>query len=560
MCCYFLCYNKNRIFMQIIVDIFLIIMYIIMFLFLISVMWKFYSMYISQKFMTDMANNFRLLEIKLPREIFKSPEATEIAINAFLQGGGVGTWYNRTWQGKVPTFFSLEIASLEGEVKFFVRCEKKFVELVTNNFYSQYPGIEITEAEDYVTKIFYDHRYKHVSLWGLTNKLSESFFLPKTIDSGREAVKDEELSIPADFRMLKTYIDYKEDKDPKEEFEHDPLTPVLEWMGSLRAGEYGWYQLILQDAGKFNKKAFPKTYHCEATHEEFTLKELADERRKQIRKENKRKIKVGEVVKDDFGYVKTMDNPNYKEVKDKETGEITITGEKKIVLTYSSDFFTDEEKKKGYKLVDDGKNLKDSELSEEAKEELKIINRKLQKPLLRAAMRVMYIARSDSSSKMGSHVQSLLSMFKQYTGPGYNGFVPNTSDNYEYSWQDTMKRRKPWRSEEMFEAYAEREAFYPHVPDRTKAESAIGKFLLGYGIDSWADIALFNYSLGTRKLIRLLYEGVFDPFGHPRAEGVFTLNLEEVASLWHLPGLVATTPGIKRIDSLKSDAPDNLPR
>jgi hypothetical protein len=58
----------------------------------------------------------------------------------------------------LPVFFSLEIASLEGDVKFFIRTQKKFVQLIQNNFYSQYPNIEITEAEDYVTKIYYDHR------------------------------------------------------------------------------------------------------------------------------------------------------------------------------------------------------------------------------------------------------------------------------------------------------------------------------------------------------------------------------------------------------------------
>ena len=33
---------------------------------------------------------------------------------------------------------------------------------------------------------------------------------------------------------MKTYVDFGLDKDPKEEFKHDPLTPILEWFGSLK--------------------------------------------------------------------------------------------------------------------------------------------------------------------------------------------------------------------------------------------------------------------------------------------------------------------------------------
>ena len=38
---------------------------------------------------------------------------------------------------------------------------------------------------------------------------------------------------------------------------------------------------------------------------------------------------------------------------------------------------------------------------------------------------------------------------------------------------------------------------------------------------------------------------------HPHADNAFVLNLEELATLWHLPGAAATTPGIRRVDSVK---------
>lgn len=523
--------------MQIIVDIILFLILVFSFLLILAWIWKFWNMYTQQKYLSSM--DFVLLEIKLPREIFKSPEAMEIIANAFLQGGGVGSWYVRNWKGAVPTFFSLEIASLEGDVKFYVRCEKKFVQLIKNNFYSQYPGIQMIEAEDYVTSIFYEHRSKDVAFWGLTNKLSDTFTLSKTPGKNRDDAKDEDLKVPADYKMIRTYVDFKQDKDPKEEFEHDPLTPVLEWLGSLKKGEYAYYQIMVQDTGKWNGSAFPKTYHCEATHEEFTLKELADERRKQLRTKITPGHKKGEIVYDEYG------NEKKKTVK-KEDG--TITEE---FLTYGKDVPA---------KVD---IIKDNEMAYEDREEIERIHRKLSKPLLRAAIRVVYIAKNENAN-VGQNVQSLLSVFKQYTGPGYNSFAPNVSDPYTYSWENTKKKRTPWRHEEMFEAYVEREGFYIHLPGRENAETWYGKLLASLfvrkGLDHWADVALFDKSLGFRKKFRLIYEGFMDPFGHPHAEDVFTINLEELASLWHLPGTVATTPGIKRIDSITTQAPDNLPR
>jgi predicted component of type VI protein secretion system len=63
-----------------------------------------------------------------------------------------------------------------------------------------------------------------------------------------------------------------------------------------------------------------------------------------------------------------------------------------------------------------------------------------------------------------------------------------------------------------------------------------------------------------RKLFRMVYEAIFYPFDHPSADDVvFMLNLEEIATLWHLPGAVAATPTLPRIDSTKGVAPVNLP-
>jgi len=534
--------------MQLVLDIFLFLIYLSLFLLMCAYVWRFWLLYINQKYLSNI--KWVMLEIKIPREVFKSPEAMEIVFNAFLQGGGVGTWYNRNFEGKLPAFFSLEIESDQGEIHFYIRTESKFKQLIQNNLYSQYPGIEVLDRGDfdYTTRIMYEHRAETVDIWGITFKLGNPFNITKTKDredalSGvldkikdEKAKKDEEkklLKLQGDFLPIRTYIDFKQDKDPKEEYEHDPITPILEWLGSLRKGEYGWYQMLVQDTGKWDGKVFPKTYHLGATHEEFTLAELAKERLEQIRTGETEIKKAGSEVVDEYGNVKMIDNPEYVRNADG-----TDNGKpKKIALTYGKDVVVTKSKIGG-----------EINLKEEDKIEIKRIVAKMQKPLLRTIMRVAYLKNSkESKGDFGQNVQSTLSLFKHFSYPSYNGFAPTPiGAMYNYDWEDTFKRRKPWRKEEFFEAYVEREGFYPHMEDRKN-------------LDYWLDISLFNGNLALRKKIKMLYEAFFDPFGHPHPEDVFTLNLEELATLYHLPGSVATTPGLHRIDSTKVDAPSNLP-
>lgn len=506
--------------MQLVIDIILFLIYLSLFLLLCAYLWKFWLMYANQKYLNGL--NWVVLEIKIPREVFKSPEAMEIVANAFLQGGGVGTWYDRNFLGKLPAFFSLEIESDQGEIKFYIRTEKKFKQIIQNNLYSQYPGIEVSEAEDYTTKIFYDHRTEDVSLWGITYKTGSTF---------EKEVGNKETKLPADFLPIRTYIDFRQDRDPAEEYEHDPITPILEWLGSLRIGEYGWYQIVVQDTGKWNGKDFPKTYMLESTHEYFDLGELAKMKLEQIRTGAVELKKKGEVIEDEYGNVKMIDNPKYARNEDG-----TDNGEaKKIPLTYGKD------------VTILKKVIGEMNLSEEDKLEIKRITSKLQKPLVRSVMRVAYLQdKSKAKGDFGQNIQSTLSILKQYTYPTYNKFTPTPTSPYNYKWQNTMQRREPWRAEEFYEAFVEREGFYPHIKDRKN-------------VDHFADVSLFSASLGFRKKFRMLYEGFFDPFGHPHASEVFTLSLEELASLYHLPGQVATTPGLNRIDSTKVDAPSNLP-
>jgi hypothetical protein len=157
-------------------------------------------------------------------------------------------------------------------------------------------------------------------------------------------------------------------------------------------------------------------------------------------------------------------------------------------------------------------------------------------------MRALYVTRKENFN--ASHIQDILSLTKPFIGA--NSFSPKPTDPYDYPWQDIGKKRSAWRSEEKFEEYVEREGFFPHTGDRKS-------------LQSFEDMFFWGSSMKQRKLFRMIFESIFYPFDHPHADEAFTLNLEEIATLWHLPGATAATPTLPRIDSNKGVAPVNLP-
>ncbi len=162
-----------------------------------------------------------LLEIKLPREIFKSPRAAEFFIGGMFQTALEGNWFEKYWKGQVRSHFSLEIVSIDGAVHFFVWTKAGHKAQIEANLYSQYPGIEIFEVPDYTLPVSYDPAVN--AMWASEFDLTKPDAFP-----------------------IKTYIDYGMDKDPKEEFKIDPLTPLLEFLGGLPRGNQAWIQIIVR--------------------------------------------------------------------------------------------------------------------------------------------------------------------------------------------------------------------------------------------------------------------------------------------------------------------------
>ena len=163
---------------------------------------------------------YTVLELKLPKDTFKSPLAMESVLNS-IHNTSDGSKYSQYWKGETRPWYSLEIASIEGQVKFFVWTEDQRKAGLMSALYSQYPGIEIVEREDYPRSVYFD---------------------PKVI---RISAGEFKFTKP-DAYPIKTYVDYGLDKDPKEEFKIDPLLPLIEWLGSVGPNQEVWFQFLIR--------------------------------------------------------------------------------------------------------------------------------------------------------------------------------------------------------------------------------------------------------------------------------------------------------------------------
>jgi len=175
-----------------------------------------------------------LLEIKIPKDIQKSPLAMEIILGV-MQQSGAATYTEAYLDGKVAPWFSLELMSIEGQVHFYIwASEKKFKTLIEAQIYAQYPTVEIYEVpvdKDYVRNFNYDPAQKII--WGLQFGLTKKDVYP-----------------------IKTYVDYNMDKDQKDEYRIDPMTAVLEYLGSASKGNQIWLQILIRKHGTQGLKEF----------------------------------------------------------------------------------------------------------------------------------------------------------------------------------------------------------------------------------------------------------------------------------------------------------------
>jgi hypothetical protein len=375
-------------------------------------LWQTYLLFIRSKYIKD--QEWVLLEIKIPKEITKSPRAMELLLEIFYQTYE-GELIDRFIKGSIRGWFSLEIVSIGGKIHFYMCIPKFFHNLVESRIYSQYPEVEVIKCDhDYTEDVTYG---QPGSPWQIT---------------GREFKLDKNEIYP-----IRTYIDYELDKDPKEEFKIDPMTPMLEFLSSIKPTEQVWYQILIMGG----KKRFGK---------------------------------------------------------DSKTGK--ALGWQKMVEKELSTLL-----QRNAKPADMSSAWIKSVLSPGEREMVEAVERNLKKLPFDTGLRVLYASTTGirPQVKVG-----LLSSLRQYSYERRNAFagVDHTITGFNNPWQDPFGWRTKKREMKHFKYYRNRSYFYP-----------------------------------------------------PASRKPMTLTTEELATIYHFPGQVATTPSLERIQSKRGEPPANLP-
>lgn len=192
-------------------------------IFLIKSFWATWVRYVRASFFAK--QKYVLLECRLPKGIAKGPLAMEIVITSLFQPGGEGNLFAKYWEGGTRPWFSLEIVSIDGYVRFFIWTRAKFKEMIETQLYAQFADIEIDDVtrKDYAHMTAFDPDGNQY--WGCEFKKSSPSHLP-----------------------IKTYTAYglTGDSGEKDSGKVDPITPVIEFLGSLRKGEQAWLQICIR--------------------------------------------------------------------------------------------------------------------------------------------------------------------------------------------------------------------------------------------------------------------------------------------------------------------------
>jgi len=195
-----------------------------------------------------------LLEVIPPTDIEKSPAAMELFLTTMFNKGDAENPYEEYIKGKIRPWFSLEMVSLEGVVHFFIWTPKNKVKDVESQLYAQFPGIEVQVVDDYMNGIDY---HDGVEMFGAEMGLTDPDPYP-----------------------IKTYVDYGLDKETEEGFKVDPITPIIETLGSIGKGHMMAIQIIFRAHLKEDKdpnkwRGVQDNWHVEAKAEIKKIREGA---------------------------------------------------------------------------------------------------------------------------------------------------------------------------------------------------------------------------------------------------------------------------------------------
>lgn len=184
--------------------------------------WDFWILYIQFRFITSI--KWTLLEIKVPKNVLKTPKAMEQIFAAAHTPYSYGLRLaEKYWEGRVEYWMSFEVMATAGDSHFYLRLPTRFRNLMESAIYAQYPEAEITEVEDYVKQMPYVLPNKTLDLYG-----------------------EEQILRAPDCYPIRTYPMFEESV---EERRIDTIAQLIEAVSRLKADEQVWIQILARPTG-----------------------------------------------------------------------------------------------------------------------------------------------------------------------------------------------------------------------------------------------------------------------------------------------------------------------
>ncbi|RJQ28437.1 hypothetical protein C4571_03635 [Candidatus Parcubacteria bacterium] len=177
-----------------------------------------------------------LLELKIPREIRKSPKAMEQLLMV-IHGlrNAASDVREKWWDGEITRWYSLEIVSFGGEIHYYLRLYYKQRNLVEAGFFSYYPDVEVIEVEDYTERLpksVREMKEQGYELWGSEMMIRKESAYP-----------------------IKSYLDFE---SPDEDKQYDPMSVFLEVLGKIKKEEFVGIQILIAPASPdWKEKWYP---------------------------------------------------------------------------------------------------------------------------------------------------------------------------------------------------------------------------------------------------------------------------------------------------------------
>jgi len=379
-----------------------------------------------------------LLEIQVPRDVIKTPAAMELFFSSALYHKSEKGFWEKYIQGAPWFWFSLEIVSIEGKVHFFIRVPSRTRNLVETQIYAQYPQAKVVETEDYAFKIPEYERDGNWNTWGC--EFTKKFH---------------------DAKPIKTYKQLDEMKTgTKEEFKIDPITTIVEYLGSLPKGQQVWIQMVVrQSIKRFRSKETGKWVDIDVASIENIKEMLAP-------------------------YTKVSQGTGIG-------GDVSMEVR---APTYIDPF-------------------------------VKSMMANVQQLHFDCGIRVITLAdkRHVSEADFGTLRRSSRLLFRPFASSNLNYLDRINSTQFDAPWADPTGLALTKIKKRMLNFYRDRTFFHPPL----------------------------QYSIK--------YPFLLDAFFPSHRPKIFVLSSEELASIFHFPGMVSETPSFKRIESKIAKPPANLP-